>query len=143
MDSYIKRGVRVFVAAMLIFLLNAAVANSTTLAVQKDVVHKFMATSYCLKGITRMGTRVARGTIAVDPRVIPLGSKVEIIEPERYAGIYTAYDTGGAIKGRIIDVWTPTYREAINFGRRHVKLRVLSDNEYNNLTARISMLNRN
>lgn len=47
--------------------------------------------------------------IAVDPKVIPLGSKVLLLfEDEahkRYNGVYTARDTGGAIKGNIIDLY--------------------------------------
>jgi hypothetical protein len=42
-----------------------------------------------------------------------------------YTGIYTVADTGGSIKGRRVDVYVPTYREAIQFGRRQVKLKVI------------------
>lgn len=59
--------------------------------------------------------------IAVDPRIIPLGSKVWV---EGY-GYATASDTGGAIKGNRIDVLVPTEGQAEAWGRKHVKIRIL------------------
>lgn len=59
--------------------------------------------------------------IAVDPSVIPLGSKVFV---EGY-GTAIAGDTGGAIKGNKIDVFVPSKSEAMNFGVKTVKIKVL------------------
>ena len=60
--------------------------------------------------------------IAVDPSVIPLGSKVYI---EGY-GEYTAADTGGAIKGNRIDVFIPSEQTALNFGRKQLTVTILN-----------------
>jgi 3D (Asp-Asp-Asp) domain-containing protein len=68
---------------------------------------------------------VSRGLIAADPRVLPLGSRVRLEHPG-YSGEYLVADTGGAIRGRRIDIWTPSSGEAMRFGRRTVKLTVLS-----------------
>lgn len=84
----------------------------------------FQATAYALKGRTRMGTSVRRGVVAADPRVLPLGSVVQI-KAGKYTGVYTVHDTGGKIKGNIIDVWVPSNHEARQFGRRKVQLSVL------------------
>jgi 3D (Asp-Asp-Asp) domain-containing protein len=84
----------------------------------------FNATAYSLYGVTRSGVYVRRGVIAADPRVIPLGSVVQI-SAGKYSGVYTVLDTGRLIKGKIVDLWMPSYREAINFGRRQVKVRIL------------------
>ncbi|HYE71780.1 MAG TPA: 3D domain-containing protein [Blastocatellia bacterium] len=84
----------------------------------------FSATAYNLKGRTASGKMTKRGVIAADPRVLPLGSVVKL-EAGDYSGVYTVHDTGGAIKGRIVDVWMPTSKEARSFGRRKVKLVVL------------------
>jgi 3D (Asp-Asp-Asp) domain-containing protein len=84
----------------------------------------FDATAYSLYGVTRSGAYVRRGVIAADPRVIPLGSVVQI-SAGKYSGVYTVLDTGRLIKGKIVDLWMPSYREAINFGRQQVKVRVL------------------
>ncbi len=84
----------------------------------------FHATAYCLKGRTASGQHVRPGVIAADPRVLPLGTVVHL-RAGSYTGTYTVLDTGGRIRGRIIDVYVPTYREAIQFGRRPVKIKVL------------------
>lgn len=76
--------------------------------------------------ITATGTTVRRNpdgysTVAVDPRVIPLGTKLYI---EGY-GLAIAEDTGGAIKGNKVDVYVNSYDEAINWGRRQVNVYIL------------------
>lgn len=73
-------------------------------------------------GITASGTRAGYGTIAVDPRVIPLGSRVYI---PGY-GVATATDTGGAIKGNRVDVCYSSLSEAYGWGVRNVTVYVLS-----------------
>jgi 3D (Asp-Asp-Asp) domain-containing protein len=85
----------------------------------------YVATAYSLRGRTASGRMVSRGLIAADPRFLPLGSRVRLEHPG-YSGEYLVADTGGMIRGRRIDIWTPTSREAIRFGRRSVKLTVLS-----------------
>jgi 3D (Asp-Asp-Asp) domain-containing protein len=87
-------------------------------------VASFQATAYALRGRTRSGAYVRRGVIAADPRVIPLGSVVQISTPG-YCGVYTVQDTGKKIKGKIVDLWVESPREARIFGRRHVKLHVV------------------
>ena len=73
-------------------------------------------------GITAMGIPATRGVVAVDPNVIPLGSRVYI---PGY-GEAIAADTGGAIYGEHIDLCMESYGEAINFGRRNVTVYVLN-----------------
>lgn len=85
----------------------------------------YVATAYSLRGRTASGRMVSRGLIAADPRVLPLGSRVRLEHPG-YTGEYLVADTGGMIKGRRIDIWMPASREAMRFGRRTVKLTVLS-----------------
>lgn len=84
----------------------------------------FHATAYCLKGRTASGAQVRTGMIAADPRVLPLGTVVHL-RAGSYTGTYTVLDTGGRIRGRLIDVYVPTHREAMQFGRRSVKIKVL------------------
>ncbi len=85
----------------------------------------YTATAYAFRGRTATGQRVGKGIIAADPKVLPMGSRVRI-EAGTWSGDYIVSDTGGAIRGRRIDVWVPTTREAFSFGRRKVKLTVLS-----------------
>lgn len=84
----------------------------------------FSATAYCLKGRTASGSGVRRGIVAADPRVLPLGTRI-YMEAGPYSGTYVVADTGGAVKGRKLDVWVPSQREAVKFGRRKVTVRVL------------------
>jgi 3D (Asp-Asp-Asp) domain-containing protein len=72
--------------------------------------------------ITATGLKAGYGVVAVDPSVIPLGSKLFI---EGY-GPAIAGDTGGAIKGQRIDLCFNTAREAVVFGRRQVRVYILS-----------------
>jgi 3D (Asp-Asp-Asp) domain-containing protein len=67
---------------------------------------------------TRAGTIPRPGVVAVDPEVIPLGSRLWV---EGY-GFARAEDTGGLIKGRHIDLYKPTYKEAMNYGVRQAKV---------------------
>ena len=85
----------------------------------------YVATAYSLRGRTASGRMVSRGLIAADPALLPLGSRVRLEHPG-YSGEYLVADTGGAIRGRRIDIWTPSSMEAMRFGRRTVKLTVLS-----------------
>ncbi len=85
----------------------------------------YVATAYSLRGRTASGRPVAKGLIAADPRHLPLGSRVRL-EAGTYSGEYLVADTGSMVRGRRIDIWTPTSREAMRFGRRTVKLTVLS-----------------
>lgn len=76
---------------------------------------------------TAMGTRARVGAVAVDPRVIPLGSRLYIESADGFPsyGYATAEDTGGAIKGNRIDLFYATNSQALRFGRRNVKVYVL------------------
>ncbi|MGE5577203.1 MAG: G5 domain-containing protein [Syntrophothermus sp.] len=81
--------------------------------------------NYPFTGITALGTRARYGVVAVDPRVIPLRSRLYI---PGY-GEARAEDTGSAIKGNRIDLCFETRQEAIQFGRRWVKVYILADGE--------------
>lgn len=72
-------------------------------------------------GITASGLRVRKGLVAVDPRVIPLGTKVKV----EGIGILLAADTGGAIKGNRLDIFLESHAEAIAFGRQKRRVTIL------------------
>ena len=72
-------------------------------------------------GITASGAKLKKGIVAVDPRVIPLGTWLYV---EGY-GVALAADTGSAIKGNKIDLGFATASQSINFGRRNVKVFIL------------------
>ena len=78
------------------------------------------AVAYHLPGKTASGLPVGVGVIAVDPRVIPLGTRVFV---PGY-GPAVAADVGSAIKGNIIDLWMPTTAQARAWGRRTVTITI-------------------
>ena len=81
---------------------------------------KVDAVAYHLPGKTALGVRVRKGVVAVDPKLIPLGTKMHV--PGYGPGL--AADVGYAIKGRIIDLWFPSTEKARTWGRRTVTITV-------------------
>lgn len=81
---------------------------------------------------TRLGTQIRPGVIAVDPKIIPLGSQVMIKYPDGSKEYAVAEDTGGAIKGHRIDIAKWTVKEASRFGIKPVKVYVLNTPEQSN-----------
>jgi 3D (Asp-Asp-Asp) domain-containing protein/peptidoglycan hydrolase CwlO-like protein len=76
------------------------------------------STGYSLGGRTASGMPVGWGIVAVDPSVIPLGTRMTI--PGYGEGV--AADTGSAVQGAIIDLWFPTTAQALQWGRRTVTI---------------------
>ncbi|HXG75076.1 MAG TPA: 3D domain-containing protein [Gaiellaceae bacterium] len=81
---------------------------------------KVDAVAYHLPGRTASGLPVGKGIVAVDPRVIPLLTRMHV---PGY-GPAVAADVGTAIKGRIIDLWMPSTKAARTWGRRTVTITV-------------------
>jgi 3D (Asp-Asp-Asp) domain-containing protein len=77
-----------------------------------------VATGYAIRGRTATGLTTSWGVVAVDPSVIPLGTKMTI---PGY-GVGVAADTGGAVQGNVIDLWFPTVAQALAWGRRTVTI---------------------
>ena len=87
------------------------------------------AYAYTGGGRTASGTYVSVGQVAVDPNVIPLGSRLYIEAWDGKSWVYgyaTATDTGGNIKGNKIDLYRNTNRECLNFGVKRAKVYVLN-----------------
>jgi len=116
----VKGAIFIFVIGILTSVLNPFSATNLRAAV-------FTATAYCScvkccnknpadkwYGITATGKVAQWGTVAVDRRIIKLGSKLKI---EGFPNTtFRAEDVGGAIKGNHIDIWFPSHKEALNFG---------------------------
>ncbi len=79
------------------------------------------AYAYCIHGRTASGTATNYGTIAVDPGVIPMGSKIYV--PGYGWGV--ASDTGGSIQGSKIDIWYPSTSDCLQWGVRNVTITVM------------------
>jgi len=92
----------------------------------------FEVTAYSIKGRTAAGTRPRDGTratnvgtVAADPKVLPLGSRVRILDAGRYSGEYRVEDTGRTVKGRELDIYLADAAEARHFGRRTLQVEIL------------------
>jgi 3D (Asp-Asp-Asp) domain-containing protein len=86
----------------------------------------FVATAYCKGEVTASGVTPKAGVVAADPRLLPVGSVVQIdAVPDRHDGIYTVLDTGPKVQGRHVDLYMWSCHEALAFGRRQVALTVL------------------
>jgi 3D (Asp-Asp-Asp) domain-containing protein/peptidoglycan hydrolase CwlO-like protein len=79
------------------------------------------ATGYCLQGTTATGIPTGWGVVAVDPAVIPLGTRMSI--PGYGEGV--AADTGSAVRGATIDLWFPQCSQALAWGRKVVTITLL------------------
>ena len=101
-----------------------ATLSAAQIVPEAEDMENFKATAYCITGITKSGVPVAPGHVAADPKIIPLGSMIYVESP-LMSGIYQVTDTGRLIKGKIIDVFIPSYKRSIEFGRRNVKIKVL------------------
>jgi 3D (Asp-Asp-Asp) domain-containing protein len=78
------------------------------------------AVAYHLPGVTASGIPVGPGVIAVDPAVIPLGTRVFV---PGY-GPAVAADVGSAVRGALIDLWMPSTADALAWGRRTVTITI-------------------
>lgn len=97
-----------------------------------DEWETFTATAYTAhcegcSGVTRTGVDLRENpdadVIAVDPDVIPLGTRVKV----KGHGEFLAADTGGAIKGEKIDIFMPNRENALAFGRQSVEIRIVEE----------------
>lgn len=123
-------------AGMVFTLVYQATVHDSRLSVEADMKDPappkigarttFEATAYCRGDVTASGIPVRAGMAAADPKVLPLGSIVQVdrIAP-RYQGIYSVLDTGPEIQGREVDIYMWNCDEAVTFGRQKVVVTVL------------------
>jgi 3D (Asp-Asp-Asp) domain-containing protein len=119
-NSYQAKRIAAFVAAAALVAMNSWAHRFPLRAGSKVGV---IATAYCQKGRTESGIHTDTNIIAADPRVLPIGSTVRILDGPR-RGVYTVLDTGAAIKGLKIDIFVDDCHEAETFGKRRVHILV-------------------
>ena len=87
---------------------------------------QFEATAYCKGTTTASGVGVRTGIAAADPKLLPVGSVLNIATGEpKYNGVYTVMDTGPKVQGRTLDLYMWSCHEALRFGRKPVEVTVL------------------
>jgi 3D (Asp-Asp-Asp) domain-containing protein len=93
-------------------------APTSTAAARGVELGLFEVTCHTGKGVTASGMPSSRETVSVDPRVVPMGTRLVIDK----VGTRVAADTGGAIKGRRLDIWEPSSAACTRFGRRQLRV---------------------
>ncbi|TYU94251.1 DUF348 domain-containing protein [Listeria monocytogenes] len=130
-DKVVVRGTKEKVVATPVSNVSTSSATSSSWSSASSTpsggkTYKMESTAYSGGGTTAYGINLSANpglkVIAVDPRIIPLGSKVWV---EGY-GEAIAGDTGGAIKGNIVDVYFPNESQCYSWGRRMVTVKVLN-----------------
>ncbi|EDN8357928.1 DUF348 domain-containing protein [Listeria monocytogenes] len=130
-DKVVVRGTKEKVVATPVSNVSTSSATSSSSSSSSSTpsggkTYKMESTAYSGGGTTAYGINLSANpglkVIAVDPRIIPLGSKVWV---EGY-GEAIAGDTGGAIKGNIVDVYFPNESQCYSWGRRMVTVKVLN-----------------
>ena len=92
----------------------------------KKVNGTYLATAYSVSGITASGESTHRHVVAADPALLPIGSRIKIRRAGKYSGEYVVADTGEKIVGRRLDIYMPHSAECKKFGKRSVRVRVVS-----------------
>ena len=119
MDSAIRRGVLILGTATLL-------CYGAPKASFRQQWQTFTATAYSIEGTTASGKQTVEGlTVAADPAILPVGTKIQVRGAGPYSGIYTVQDTGPKIRGREIDIFITPAAEAKRFGKKRVLVRVL------------------
>ena len=93
-------------------------ASPRTASARRAELGIFEVSCHTGKGITASGRPSSRETVSVDPQVVPLGTRLVIDK----VGTRVAADTGGAIKGRRLDIWEPSAAACTRFGRRQLRV---------------------
>lgn len=126
----IKKSALIFMFLSIFFVTNFTFLNKMVKAEESNDEIVCSATAYTAStgSLTASGKKVERNpngisTVAVDPRIIPIGTYLYI---EGY-GYAIAADTGSAIKGKKIDVYFKSSSECYTWGRKNVKVRILGN----------------
>jgi 3D (Asp-Asp-Asp) domain-containing protein len=91
---------------------------TSTAGARGALLGSFQVSCHTGKGITASGRPASREIVSVDPRVVPLGTRL-LIEG---VGTRVAADTGGSIRGRRLDIWEPSAAACTQFGRRQLRV---------------------
>jgi 3D (Asp-Asp-Asp) domain-containing protein len=96
----------------------ASTTPTSTAAARGALLGSFEVTCHTGKGVTASGRPSSRETVSVDPRAVPLGTRL-VIEG---VGTRVAADTGRSVRGRRLDIWEPSAAACTRFGRRQLRV---------------------
>ena len=130
---------RPILALLAISFLTSTISLARSKAAQPRIM-TFIATAHSQKGQTASGMTSHVGTVAADPAVLPLGSRIHVTGAGRYAGEYIVADTGALVKGRHIDIYMPTAAEAKRFGKQRVRVQIRQRGDGKNTSQQLQSL---
>ena len=110
-------------ATLLIAILFVAGVAAEAVPARKAARKKFTAVAHSIEGQSASGPSSRKGTVAADPSVLPLGSRIRVRGAGAYSGEYTVIDSG--VKGNVIDIYMASGSEARKFGRKKVDVEIL------------------
>ena len=110
---------------LIAILFVAGLADAAATPARKAGRKKFTALAYSIEGKSADGSRSCRGTVAADPNVLPLGSRIRVSGAGAYSGDYTVVDSGRSVKGNEIDIYVSSVLEARKFGKKNVEVTIL------------------
>jgi 3D (Asp-Asp-Asp) domain-containing protein len=116
---------KVLLCLLAIFTLLVSGIDAKGKEKRRPTRYRFLATAYSAEGITKRGTETHEGIVAADRSVLPLGTRIQVMDAGPYSGVYVVTDTGAKIDGRHIDIYLADDREAKQFGKQRVWVRVL------------------
>ena len=114
-------------ATFLIAVLFVAGLAAAATPARKAGRRSFTAVAHSVEGKSADGSQARKGTVAADPNVLPLGSKIRVRGAGAYSGEYTVIDSGGGVKGNVIDIYMSSVREARKFGTRKVEVEIVEE----------------
>jgi len=114
-------------ATFLIAILFVAGLAAAATPARRAGPEQFTAVAYSIEGKSADGSKSCRGTVAADPNVLPLGSKIRVSGAGTYSGEYTVVDSGRNVKGNMIDIYMSSVAEARKFGKKKVEVEILEE----------------
>jgi 3D (Asp-Asp-Asp) domain-containing protein len=130
---------RPILALLAISLLTSTISSARPRTPQPRTM-TFIATAHTQKGQTASGMTSHVGTVAADPAVLPLGTRIHVAGAGAYTGEYIVADTGPLVKGRHIDIYMPTAAEAKRFGKQRVRVQIRQRGEGKNPSQQLQSL---
>jgi 3D (Asp-Asp-Asp) domain-containing protein len=113
------------IARRVIFLIWLG-CSILALAADRKGWQTFTATAYSVEGETASGKQTRAGrTVAADPDILPVGTRIQIAGAGSYSGVYVVHDTGRKIHGHEVDIFIDNPAEAKRFGKKKVRVRIL------------------
>ena len=110
------------IRALALALLVTVAAHS---APKRKLDGLYTATAYTVEGQTDSGLQAQKGVVAADTDLLPIGTRIRITGAGQYSGEYVVADSGRKIQGRQVDIYIRDNREAKNFGKKRVQVKVL------------------